>query len=113
MTAPIDAAVSASRHRDYRSDVPLGPPWRIGRRSSAQAAKAAAGRAHRAVSDAALQVCGAIGLTAEHDLNRYTARGFRVDALCASHLQLEALLGERLFVMHPPTRPLPAIVACS
>jgi alkylation response protein AidB-like acyl-CoA dehydrogenase len=80
---------------------------------SARAAKAAAGRAHRAVSDAALQVCGAMGLTAEHDLNRDVARGFPVDALCGSHLQLEALLGERLFEMYSPTRPLPAIVACS
>jgi len=91
----------------------LGESWRCGGELSALSAKAAAGRAHRAVSDVALQVCGAIGLTAEHDLNRYVARGFQVDALCGSHLQLEALLGERLFEMHLPTRPLPAIVACS
>lgn len=63
----------------------------------ALAAKAAAGRAHRAVSDVALQVCGAIGLTAEHDLHRYVTRGFQIDALCGSHDQLEGLLAERLF----------------
>ncbi|MEM6108806.1 hypothetical protein AAHS21_21600 [Mycobacterium sp. 050272] len=110
MTTPADAA---SRHCDYRSDVPLSTWWRFGARLSAQAAKAAAGRAHRVVSEAALQVCGAIALTAEHDPTRYTARGFQVDALCESQLQLEALLDERLFAMHPPTRPLPALVACS
>ncbi|ORV50494.1 hypothetical protein AWC03_23020 [Mycobacterium europaeum] len=110
MTAPADAA---SRHRDYRSDVPLSTSWRFSARLSAQAAKATAGRAHRVVSEAALQVCGAIALTAEHELNRYTARGFQVDALRESHLQLEDLLDERLFEMHPPTRPLPVLVACS
>jgi alkylation response protein AidB-like acyl-CoA dehydrogenase len=91
----------------------LGSSWRFGGRLSAQAAKPAAGWAHRAVSDAALQVCGGIGVAAEHDLHRYVERGFQVDALCGSHLQREALLGDRLFEMHPPTRPLPAIVACS
>jgi Acyl-CoA dehydrogenase, C-terminal domain len=77
-------------------------------------AKAAAGRAHRAVSDVALQVCGAIGLTAEHDLHRYVTRGFQVDALCGSHDQLEALLAERLFEDSEedwaPGRALPAVV---
>jgi Acyl-CoA dehydrogenase, C-terminal domain len=89
----------------------LGESWRYGGRLSAQTAKAAAGRAHRAVSDAALQVCGAIGLTAEHELHRYVARGFQVDSLCGSYLQLEALLGERLFDIYAPGRALPAIIA--
>jgi alkylation response protein AidB-like acyl-CoA dehydrogenase len=86
----------------------LGESWRAGGRLLAQTAKAAAGRAHRAVSDAALQVCGAIGLTAEHDLHRYVARGFQIDALCGSHLQLEALLSEQLFD-YAPGLALPAI----
>jgi hypothetical protein len=89
----------------------LGESWRYGGRLSAQTAKAAAGRAHRAVSDAALQVCGAIGLTAEHDLHRYVARGFQIDSLCGSYLQLEGLLGERLFDIYAPGRALPAIIA--
>jgi hypothetical protein len=88
----------------------LGESWRYGGRLSAVTAKAAAGRAHRAVSDVALQVCGAIGLTAEHDLHRYVTRGFQVDALCGSHDQLDALLGERLFEIYAPGRALPAIV---
>jgi hypothetical protein len=87
----------------------LGESWRAGGRLLAHTAKAAAGRAHRAVSDAALQVCGAIGLTAEHDLHRYVARGFQIDALCGSHLQLEALLSEQLFDSYAPGLALPAI----
>ncbi|MCW2517325.1 MAG: acyl-CoA dehydrogenase protein [Mycobacterium sp.] len=74
----------------------LAETWRYGGEFSALVAKAAAGRAHRAVADATLQVCGAIGLTIEHDLHRYVTRGFQVDSLCGSHQQLEALLAERL-----------------
>jgi hypothetical protein len=89
----------------------LGESWRYGGELSALAAKAAAGRAHRAVSDAALQVCGAIGLTMEHDLHRYVTRGFQIDSLCGSYQQLEALLADRLFDDYAPGRALPAIVA--
>jgi hypothetical protein len=59
----------------------LGETWRFGGELSALTAKAAAGRAHRAISDAALQVCGAIGLTIEHNLHRYVTRGFQIDSL--------------------------------
>jgi hypothetical protein len=89
----------------------LGETWRYGGRLSAQTAKAAAGRAHRAVSDIALQVCGAIGLTVEHDLHRYVTRGFQIDSLCGSYHQLEVMLGERLFGIYSPGRALPAIIA--
>ncbi|MGH3641587.1 MAG: acyl-CoA dehydrogenase family protein [Mycobacterium sp.] len=89
----------------------LGESWRYGGELSALAAKAAAGRSHRAVSDAALQVCGAIGLTMEHDLHRYVTRGFQIDSLCGSYQQLEALLADRLFDDYAPGRALPAIVA--
>lgn len=92
----------------------LGESWRDGGELLALSAKAAAGGAHRAVSDVALQVCGAIGLTAEHDLHRYVTRGFQLDALCGSHDQLEALLAERLFEDYEedyaPGRALPAVV---
>jgi alkylation response protein AidB-like acyl-CoA dehydrogenase len=54
---------------------------------------------------------GAIGLTAEHDLHRYVARGFQIDALCGSYHQLEVLLAERLFEIYSPGRALPAIIA--
>lgn len=89
----------------------LSESWRYGGVLSAQTAKVAAGRAHRGVSDAVLQVCGAIGLTAEHDLHRYVARGFQIDALCGSYQQLESLLAERLFDIYTPGRALPAIVS--
>ncbi|MBE1551984.1 hypothetical protein GGC64_006071 [Mycobacterium sp. OAS707] len=88
----------------------LAETWRYGGSLSAMTAKAAAGRAHRCVSDAALQVCGAIGLTAEHDLHRYVTRGFQIDSLCGSHHQLEGLLADRLFEMYAPGRALPSIV---
>lgn len=88
----------------------LGETWRYGGRLSAQTAKAAAGRAHREVSGAALQVCGAIGLTAEHDLHRYVTRGFQIDSLCGSASQLEALLADQLFDLYSPGRALPAII---
>jgi hypothetical protein len=91
----------------------LGESWRYGGRLSALTAKAAAGRAHRVVSDVALQVCGAIGLTVEHDLHRYVTRGFQVDALCGSYSQIEAALGERLFELYEPGRALPTIVSWS
>ncbi len=89
----------------------LGESWRYGGQLSAVTTKSAAGRAHRAASDVALQVCGAIGLTAEHDLHRYVKRGFQLDALCGSYDQLESLLGERLFDSYAPGRALPAVVA--
>jgi hypothetical protein len=88
----------------------LGTTWRCGGELSALTAKAAAGRAHRAVSDAALQVCGAIGLTIEHDLHRYVTRGFQIDALCGSYQQLEALLADRLFAGDAAGQALPAVV---
>jgi hypothetical protein len=78
---------------------------------SALTAKAAAGRAHRAVSDAATQVCGAIGLTVEHDLHRFVRRGIQLDSLCGSYDQLEAVLARHLFEAHSPGSALPAIVA--
>jgi hypothetical protein len=89
----------------------LGEAWSHGGEIPALAAKATAGRAHRAISDAAMQVCGAIGLTIEHDLHRYVARGFQVDSLCGSYQQLEALLAERLFGNHSSANALPAVVS--
>jgi hypothetical protein len=89
----------------------LDESWRFGGRLSALAAKAAAGRAHRAVADAALQVCGAIGLTAEHALHRYVSRGFQLDALCGDHDQLETQLAEYLFEVDAGDQALPALIS--
>jgi hypothetical protein len=88
----------------------LDESWRFGGRLSAIAAKAAAGRAHRTVADVTLQVCGAIGLTAEHPLHRYVSRGFQLDALCGSAEQSEAWLAAYLFEKHPTEQALPAII---
>ncbi|WP_068183360.1 acyl-CoA dehydrogenase family protein [Mycobacterium sp. UM_CSW] len=87
----------------------LAASWRYGEQLAALAAKAVAGRAHRQVCDAAQQVCGAIGLSSEHDLHRYVARGFQIDALCGSYQYLEALLADRLFDTYAPGRALPTI----
>jgi hypothetical protein len=95
----------------YSATSPVASLLPSGGRLSAQTAKAAAGRAHRAVSDAAMQVCGAIGLTIEHDLHRYVTRGFQIDSLCGSHQQLEVRLADHLFDDYSPGRALPAIVA--
>lgn len=89
----------------------LAETWRYGGEFSALVAKAAAGRAHRAVADACLQVCGAIGLTIEHDLHRYVTRGFQLDLLCGSHQQLETLLADRLIDSDSPSTALPALAA--
>jgi len=88
----------------------LAETWREGGSFSALTAKAAAGRAHRAVSDATMQVCGAIGLTMEHDLHRYVTRGFQIDALLGSYQLLEAQLAQQLFDSHSPGHALPALV---
>lgn len=87
----------------------LDESWRYGGRLSALSAKAAAGRVHRGVADVALQVCGAIGLTYEHELHRYVTRGFQIDSLCGSYRQLEAQLAEHLFDIYSPGRSLPVL----
>ncbi|BBZ70689.1 acyl-CoA dehydrogenase family protein [Mycobacterium paraseoulense] len=89
----------------------LDQSWRFGGRLSALAAKTAAGRAHRAVADVALQVCGAIGLTAEHRLHRYVSRGFQLDALCGDHDRLETELAEYLFDVDAGDRALPNLIS--
>jgi alkylation response protein AidB-like acyl-CoA dehydrogenase len=112
LQSPRHALADASAHLAGARAL-LGESWCFGAELSAQSAKIAAGRANRAVTDAALQVCGAIGLTAEHDLHRYVNRGFQLDALCGSHQQLEALLAEHLFETYSPGQALPAIIALS
>jgi hypothetical protein len=57
-----------------------------------------------------MQVCGAIGLTMEHDLHRYVTRGFQIDSLFGSYQQLETLLADRLFQDDSPGHALPALV---
>ncbi len=90
----------------------VGQAWRYGEPVTARTAKAAAGRAHRVVAGTAMQVCAAIGLSAEHDLHRYIRRGFQLDALLGSHQYLEAQLADQLFDTHTPGQGLPALVVC-
>lgn len=89
----------------------LSQSWRFGGQASALAAKAVAGRVHRSVSDTTMQVCGAIGVTAEHDLHRYVRRGIQLDGLCGSYQQLEAELSDTLFEATRLGESLPTITA--
>jgi hypothetical protein len=73
----------------------------------AAAAKAAAGRAQRAVATQALQVCGAMGLTQEFILHRYVERAAVLDALYGGHRELTAALGNQLL---QDEEPLPRVV---
>ncbi|MBM7369230.1 acyl-CoA dehydrogenase family protein [Gordonia hydrophobica] len=93
------------------ADALVTEAWMFGGRLPAQAAKAAAGRATRGVADVALQVCGAIGLTAEHPLHRYVGRAFQIDALAGSYHQLERGLADRVFDIYAPDRALPSMMA--
>ncbi|MFF7945131.1 acyl-CoA dehydrogenase [Nocardia gamkensis] len=88
----------------------LAESWRYGGRLSALAAKCAAGRAHRAISELTLQSLGLQTWSHEPPIARYVARGMQLDALCGSHERLEAILGERLFEIYSPGQPLPSIV---
>jgi hypothetical protein len=60
---------------------------------AAAAAKARAGRAHQTVSAAAVQVCGAMGVTLEHPLHQYVNRGAVLDGLLGASGELTAELG--------------------
>jgi len=54
--------------------------WSCRDSAATAGAFAYAARAHRAVTAHCLQVCGAIGMTWEHDLHRYLRRGYALDA---------------------------------
>ena len=102
--ADVAAALECARSGLWQS-------WRYGGSMSAMAAKATAGRTHRALSDAAMQVCGAIGVTAEHDLHRYVRRGFQIEGLCGTLQHLETALTESIFDDSEADEPLAAITA--
>lgn len=59
-------------------------------------AKLAAGRAQREVMRHAVQVCGAMGLSAEGELHRFVTRAAALDLLLDGHLALAAELGADL-----------------
>ena len=55
--------------------------------------KALAGRVSRRVTQATLQVLGAVGFTWEHDHHRYQRRALTLDALFGSYHELVTVLG--------------------
>ncbi|HVV30329.1 MAG TPA: acyl-CoA dehydrogenase family protein [Mycobacteriales bacterium] len=72
-------------------------------------AKAYAGQAHSDAVAHCTQVCGAMGVTYEHDLHRYVRRGFVLDALLGSSLQLSGALGASFLA----GAPIPRLVAAA
>jgi hypothetical protein len=97
--API-AAFQAVRHRLADAYVAIAAARALleasfadGSAVAASAAKARAGRAHQTVSAAAVQVCGAMGVSLEHPLHRYVNRGAVLDGLLGSSAELTLALG--------------------
>jgi Acyl-CoA dehydrogenase, C-terminal domain len=105
---PIGAN-QAVRHRlaEAHSDVVgaralVAAAWEDGSASAAAWAKAVAGTALDAAAKQAIQVCGAIGLSEEHELPRLVRRGFALDALLGSAAALHERLGSEVFSSAPP-----------
>lgn len=73
--------------------------WTDGSAWAADVAKAQAGQAVDVTARAALQVCGAMGLTQEHALGSYVRRGFVLDAAYGGWRATSRGLGERLLSM--------------
>lgn len=71
-----------------------GTPW------DATVAKAYAGYAAHVTGRACMQVCGAMGLTAEHDLGSYVKRSAVLDALYGGWQQSVLTLGRDLLSTH-------------
>lgn len=74
----------------------IAAAWEDGSPESALVAKAVAGTAHDVVSKQAIQVCGAVGLSEEHELPSLVRRGFALDALIGSSRPVPSKFGRRL-----------------
>jgi hypothetical protein len=74
----------------------IAAAWEDGSPDAALVAKAVAGTAHDVVSKQAIQVCGAIGLSEEHELPSLVRRGFALDALLGSSRPVPSKFGLRL-----------------
>jgi hypothetical protein len=105
---PIGAN-QAVRHRlaEAYSDVVgaralVAAAWEDGSSSAAACAKAVSGIAHDAVAKQAIQVCGAIGLSEEHELPGLVRRGFASDALLGSATTTGGRFGWEAFSSAPP-----------
>jgi len=93
----------AVRHRlaDARTmaagtDALLQDAWATGSAEAADLAFAYACHAHRLVGSHCLQVCGAMGLTWEHDLHRFLRRGYTLDAVFGNAEAITECLGAQL-----------------
>ena len=76
--------------------------WENGSETASIAALAVAAPAHDAVAKHAIQVCGAIGLSEEHELPRLVRRGFALDALVRPDAPEHVTLGHALRTAEPP-----------
>jgi hypothetical protein len=81
------------------ADALLDNAWRDPIAETTDLAFAYAGRAHRAVMSHCLQVCGAMGLSWEHDLHRYVRRGFALDTFFGPSNRVTDHLGGRHFAV--------------
>lgn len=79
------------------ADALLDDAWRDPVADTTDLAFAYAGRAHRDVMAHCLQVCGAMGLSWEHDLHRYVRRGFALDTFFGPSDRIADQLGARHF----------------
>jgi hypothetical protein len=75
----------------------------------AVAAKAAAGRAFESASRTANQVCGGLGLTAEHSLPALVRRGSALNVLLGDPTDLTAAIGHALCAADPMPLPDPLV----
>ncbi|HVU72968.1 MAG TPA: acyl-CoA dehydrogenase family protein [Mycobacteriales bacterium] len=78
--------------------------WLDGGAGAAATAKAVAGWAHADVARHALQVCGAMGVSWEHDLHRFVKRGYALDALLGSARVIAREQGGALLAGAAPVR---------
>jgi hypothetical protein len=70
--------------------------WATASAEDADRAFGYAGHAHRLIGSHCLQVCGAMGLTWEHDLHRYLRRGYTLDSVFGPADQVAEDLGAQL-----------------
>ncbi|MDV6264737.1 acyl-CoA dehydrogenase family protein [Rhodococcoides yunnanense] len=68
---------------------------------TATCAKALAGRAQAITTRTVLQVCGAVGISAEHPMHRFVERAAVLDALLTPHLILVEQLGSSVLAGDP------------
>lgn len=82
----------------------LDAAWTTLDADTATVAKALAGRAQAITGRTVLQVCGAVGLSAEHSLHRFVERGAVLDALLTPHLVLVETIGSSILDGGPIAR---------